>query len=85
MIEMQIWMRKQNNTFFFFVKTIIFFASNSVALFSGIGLFLLTDSLIAFKSTILYCIGNFLMNFLKMFYQGARPFWVNSKIDTFYG
>lgn len=43
-------------------------------------LFLATDSFIAFKSTMLYFLGLWIMILLKMLYQSPRPFWVNREV-----
>lgn len=43
-------------------------------------LFLATDSFIAFKSTMLYFLGLWIMILLKMLYQSPRPFWVNRNV-----
>ena len=49
----------------------------------GVFMFLATDSLISFKTTLTYCFGLYIMVFLKMIYQSARPFWVAGKIEIF--
>lgn len=43
-------------------------------------LYLSTDSLIAFKSSILTCFGIYLITFLKLLYKDGRPFWINADI-----
>lgn len=43
-------------------------------------LYLTTDSLIAFKSSIMTCFGIFFITFLKLLYKDGRPFWINSDI-----
>ena len=45
-------------------------------------LFLATDSFIAFKSTMLYFSGLWLMILLKQMYQSPRPFWVDPKVKV---
>ena len=46
-------------------------------------LYLLTDSLIAFKSALLTCLGIYCITFLKLVYKDARPFWLNDDIDSY--
>jgi len=43
-------------------------------------LYLSTDSLIAFKSSIMTCFGIYLITFLKLLYKDGRPFWINADI-----
>ncbi len=45
-----------------------------------IAMSLSTDSLIAFKSSLLTCIGLFFIAFIQLFYKDSRPFWENNKI-----
>lgn len=60
-------------------------ADYRTTLFFGLGLFLLTDSLIAFKGKILYCFGIYFMAILKLLYQSARPFWIMGEINVMPG
>jgi hypothetical protein len=48
-------------------------------------LYLCTDTLIAFKSTIVYCIGVYLLVILKVIYQSPRPFWTSFEIQAYEG
>lgn len=50
----------------------------------GMVLFVIADSLIAFKTTLLYCFGLFFITVLKMFYQSPRPFWVDPSIKVLF-
>lgn len=45
--------------------------------------YMLTDSLIAFKSAILTCFGIYIMTFLKLLYKDGRPFWTSDPIEGF--
>ena len=54
-----------------------------VTLLFMILLFLSTDSLIAFKSSILTCFGIYIMTFLKLLYKDGRPFWVEPDIKGY--
>lgn len=45
--------------------------------------FLCTDSLIAFKSSILTCFGIYFMTFLKLLYKDGRPFWLSGPITGY--
>ena len=44
-----------------------------------------TDSLNAFKCTMLYCFGLYFMIALKLMYESPRPFWVSGKIKSYPG
>jgi hypothetical protein len=46
-------------------------------------LYLATDSLIAFKSSILTCFGLYFITFLKLLYKDGRPFWLIDPIDGY--
>lgn len=48
-----------------------------------IGLSMGTDSLIAFKSAFLTCIGIFAMGVMNMFYKDSRPFWDAMSITSY--
>lgn len=58
---------------------------SKATLLFGVLLYLFTDSLLAFKSLILYTFGLYIMIFLKIMYNSPRPFWVNSEVNTFNG
>jgi hypothetical protein len=44
--------------------------------------YLLTDSLIAFKSALLTCFGLFFITILKLLYKDGRPYWVDGDIQA---
>jgi hypothetical protein len=46
-------------------------------------LYLATDSLIAFKSSLLTCFGIYIITFLKLLYKDGRPFWVENNIKGY--
>ena len=46
-------------------------------------LYLSTDSLIAFKSSILTCFGFYIITFLKLLYKDGRPFWVVKDVKAY--
>lgn len=46
-------------------------------------LFLATDSLIAFKTTLLYSFGLFFLILLKLIYKSPRPFWSDKDIRVY--
>lgn len=46
-------------------------------------LYLTTDSLIAFKSSILTCFGFYIITFLKLLYKDGRPFWVETDVKGY--
>jgi len=48
-----------------------------------IGLSIGTDSLIAFKSAFLTCLGVYVMVVMNMFYSDSRPFWDTVKITSY--
>lgn len=43
-------------------------------------LYLISDSLIAFKSALLTSFGLFFLTVLKLLYKDARPYWIDEKI-----
>lgn len=45
--------------------------------------YLATDSLIAFKSSLLTCFGIYIITFLKLLYKDGRPFWVEPDIKGY--
>ena len=59
-----------------------FVTSPNFSLMTGVVLFLGFDTLIAFKSTLLYCFGLYLMVLLKVTYQSPRPFWVQGDVKV---
>ena len=46
-------------------------------------LFLATDSLIAFKTTLLYSFGLFFIVLMKLIYRSPRPFWSDRDIRVY--
>jgi hypothetical protein len=60
-------------------------ARTECALLVCIILFLASDSLIAFKSALMYCLGSYLFVMIKVMYQSPRPFWTSTAIDTYQG
>ena len=44
--------------------------------------FMGSDSLIAYKTTMCYCVGFYLITLLQMMYREPRPYWVNKNIDV---
>lgn len=49
----------------------------------GLGLFLFTDTQIAFQSMFLYGIGELIIEFLKVIYFGSRPYWDSSEVAVY--
>jgi PAP2 superfamily len=43
-------------------------------------LYLTTDSLLAYKSALITCIGYYILTFLKLIYKNPRPFWLSEEI-----
>jgi hypothetical protein len=43
-------------------------------------LYLTTDSLLAFKTAMITCIGYYILTFLKLLYKDTRPFWLSKDI-----
>ena len=77
----------QNNTsqgFKDFSYWVYRLTDTQMTLLSSIFLFLCSDSLIAFKTTLLYCLGQYLIVFLKLLYESPRPFWNDSKIEAMF-
>lgn len=66
-----------------FLLWVLMVADVNFTLFSGMMLFLVSDSLIAFKSSMVYCFGLYIIVILKLFYESPRPFWNSTDIDTF--
>ena len=59
-----------------FYTFIAFTGRIEVFLLYSVGLFLASDSLNAFKCTMLYSFGLYFMIALKLMYESPRPFWV---------
>ncbi len=47
-------------------------------------LFLMTDSLLAFKSSMLFGFGIYIITFLKLIYKDGRPFWIDDDVKAYY-
>lgn len=78
---------KDYNNPSFFLKLLEFcleISDNYITMLVGMVLFLAADSLIAFKTTLLYCFGLFFITVLKMFYLSPRPFWVDPSIKVLF-
>ena len=71
------WFADEALEFFEYTTT-----ANSTLMISVV-LFLFSDSLIAFKSTLLLCFGLYIMTFLKIIYQSPRPFWVDGDVQSY--
>jgi hypothetical protein len=72
------------NHFFFKVSGFFVMITNpNGTILSGLFLFLAFDSLIAFKSTLLYCLGSYIMILIKLLYESPRPFWLVKDIESF--
>mmetsp|Transcript_36909 Transcript_36909/g.56517 ORF Transcript_36909/g.56517 Transcript_36909/m.56517 type:complete len:135 (-) Transcript_36909:135-539(-) len=56
--------------------------STPITLLAGIFFFLAFDSLIAFKTSLLYCFGIYVMMILKLLYESPRPFWMKHSIQA---
>ena len=46
-------------------------------------LYLTTDSLLAFKSALITCLGYYVLTVLKLIYKDARPFWISSEVEPY--
>lgn len=46
-------------------------------------MYLLTDSLIAFKSAFLNCFGLYILNMYKIITKDPRPFWISAEITSY--
>jgi PAP2 superfamily len=46
-------------------------------------MYLTTDSLLAFKSAFITCMGYYILTVLKLLYKDARPFWLTNDIDGY--
>jgi hypothetical protein len=42
-----------------------------------------TDSLLAFKSAIITCLGYYILTVLKLLYKDGRPFWINQDVTGY--
>jgi hypothetical protein len=51
--------------------------------FMMIFLYLTTDSLLAFKSALITCMGYYILTVLKLLYKDARPFWLSKEVLGF--
>jgi hypothetical protein len=49
----------------------------------GLFLYLISDTLIAFKGMMLYCIGQVCVEILKLTYLSGRPFWIREGIKVY--
>ena len=74
----KIWLQR-------FLSMVMGMADVNFTLFSGMMLFLISDSLIAFKTSMVYCFGLYMIVILKLFYESPRPFWNSTEIVTFEG
>ena len=45
-------------------------------------LFHVGDSLIAFKNLLVYCVGVYIVTFLKLAYRSERPYWNQAAVNT---
>jgi hypothetical protein len=78
---------KDYNNPSFFLKLLEFccnISDNYITMLVGMVFFLAADSLIAFKTTLLYCFGLFIITVLKIFYLSPRPFWVDPSIKVLF-
>ena len=66
-----------------FFYGVLHLADVNFTLFIGMMLFLISDSLIAFKTSMVYCFGLYMIVILKLFYESPRPFWNSTEIVTF--
>lgn len=57
-------------------------ASQDAALIIQIILFMVSDSLISFKTSILYIIGTYLYMIMQFYAQEPRPYWVQSDLQV---
>jgi hypothetical protein len=67
-----------------FLYVIYKITDTQATLLASIFLFLSSDSLIAFKTTLLYCMGQYLIVFLKLVYESPRPFWNDGEIKAMF-
>lgn len=54
-------------------------------LFLLLFLYMLTDTLIVFRSFVLYTVGNSIFGMIKLIYMANRPFWVKSTVVIYNG
>lgn len=83
LIKVQTSMSDDHTLMHYFLWAVLQIADVNVTLFSGMMLFLFSDSLIAFKTSMVYCFGLYLIVILKLFYESPRPFWNSAEIVTF--
>ena len=77
-------MKDDKDSFLFtFLKWVIWTTDNRTTMAIAMFLFLATDSFIAFKTTVLYFSGLWLIILLKMMYESPRPFWVDTRVQVF--
>lgn len=60
-----------------------FYSSTDFQVSLSLILFLVSDSLIAFKNLLVFLFGLYLFSLVKVFYKSERPFWSLGKIDTY--
>ena len=75
--------KNMSNSLLEFLEIFSYSSNIRFILVCGLVLFYLTDSLISFKSTLLYCFGIFSMVMLKVIYTSPRPYWVNGNVNVF--
>ena len=63
-----------------FMQLLLLLMNKTFTLYFSLVLFLVSDSLIAFKSTLLYSFGLYIMVYMKLIYESARPYWVADKV-----
>lgn len=65
------------------MRILIRATENDFMLLMCIVLFMMSDSLIAFQCSLVYCFGLFTMVLLKLVYESPRPFWMEKNILTY--
>ena len=75
----------ENGVFFTILDGIIWLSDDRQTMTVAMFLFLATDSFIAFKTTVLYFFGLWMIILLKMMYESPRPFWVDIRVQVFKG
>lgn len=68
---------------FKFLRSPYYILSPSITAALMIGLSMGTDSLIAFKSAFLTCIGIYIISVLNIFYKDPRPYWAVNGISSY--
>ena len=66
-----------------FMRILIRATENDFMLLLCMVLFMMSDSLIAFQCTLIYCFGLYSMVLLKLMYESPRPFWMKETIRTY--